>query len=113
MSLAQASTNVTKVKSQALGHALVMTHSLFSDVVHISCTHEAPEHYAKLLSDKTIGDYNVAFAVQCNDPCRIKNQVESYLSTKKYVSSFYQVSPEVVIKLLKRETLKIPALNVV
>lgn len=105
------STDVNKAKGE-LGHALVMTHSLFSDVVQIGCTRENPEQYAKSLSDKTIGNYNVAFALQCDDPCEIKSRVKSYLSAKKYVSDFYQVSPESVAKLLKRETLKIPALNI-
>ena len=105
-------TDITSSNRQKSGHALVMTHSLFSDVVQISCTQDNPEYYAKSLSDKTIGDYSVAFSLQCNDPCQVKSRVKSYLSAKKYVSEFYQVSPEVVEKLLKRETLKIPALNI-
>ena len=108
----QASLNPETVNKRPLGHALVMTHSLFSDVVQISCTNENPEEYAKSLSDKTIGNYNVAFSIECHDPCSVRSRVTSYLSDKRYVSEFYQVSPKLVEKLIKRETLKIPAINI-
>ena len=98
-------TTATDVK---LGNVYVMTHS---DVVKIGCTTEEPEEYAKALSAKTIGEYSVAFSLQCNNPCKIKKQIKKYLDAQEYVNEFYQVSPDVAKKLLKRETLVIPSLN--
>ncbi|TYK65557.1 GIY-YIG nuclease family protein [Colwellia echini] len=95
----------------SIGYVYVMTHSLFSDVVRIGCTPENPEHYTKLLSSKTIGEYRLAYSLQCKNPCKIKRQIKDYLNAKKYVSEFYQVSTEIAAKLLQRETLKIPVLN--
>jgi hypothetical protein len=95
------------IKDISLGYVYVMTHSLFSDVVKIGCTPEDPKKYAKSLSAKTIGEYHVAFSLQCSNPCKVKKQIKEYLSAQEYVSEFYQVSPEVAGKLLRRETLKI------
>jgi hypothetical protein len=98
----------TIVKDIFFGHVYVMTHSLFSDVVKIGCNPEDPQEYAKSLSAKTIGEYHVAFSLQCSNPCKVKRQIKEYLNVQEYVSKFYQVSPEVAAKLLRRETLKIP-----
>lgn len=96
------------VKDISLGYVYVMTHSLFSDVVKIGSTPEDPKEYAKSLSAKTIGEYHVAFSLQCSNPYKVKKQIKEYLSAQEYVSEFYQVSPEFVGKLLRREILKIP-----
>jgi len=100
----------TTVKNVSLGNVYVMTHSFFSDVVKIGCTPEDPQEYAKTLSAKTIGEYSVVFTLQCSNPCKVKKQIKEYLKAEEYTKEFYQVSPEVAAKLLRRETLKIPSL---
>lgn len=105
-------TNITSdtIHNVALGNVYVMTHSFFSDVVKIGCTPEEPNAYAKSLSAKTIGEYNVVFSLQCNNPCKVTKQIKTYLNAEKYTKEFYQVPAELAEKLLKRETLKIPNL---
>lgn len=98
------------IKNVSLGNVYVMTHSFFSDVVKIGCTPEDPQEHAKSLSAKTIGEYSVAFTLQCSNPCKVKRQIKEYLKAEEYTKEFYQVSPEVAAKLLRRETLKIPSL---
>ncbi len=92
------------------GNVYVMKHSFFSDVVRIGSTAENPDGYARSLSAKTIGEYSVAFSLQCNDPDKLEKQIHHYLHEKKYTKEFYQVPCEVAIKLLKREILRIPHL---
>ena len=104
-------TETTTTTDVTLGNVYVMTHSFFSDVVKIGCTTEEPEEYAKALSAKTIGEYSVAYSLQCNNPCKVKKQIKKYLDAQEYVNEFYQVSPDVAKKLLKRETLVIPSLS--
>jgi len=101
----------TIIKDISLGYVYVMIHSFFSDVVKIGCTTEDPTTYAKSLSAKTIGEYSVAFSLQCIRPCKVQKQIKSYLTAQEYVNGFYQVSPDFAEKLLKRESLKIPILN--
>jgi len=102
---------VTKTcNNVALGNVYIMTHSFFSDVVKIGCTPEDPHVYARSLSAKTIGEYSVVFTLQCSNPCKVKKQIREYLKAEEYTKEFYQVSPEVAAKLLRRETLKIPSL---
>lgn len=91
-----------------LGNVYVMTHSFFSDVIRIGCTTEDPETYAETLSKKTAGHYTLAFSLQCDNPCKVKKQIQSYLNTQEYVNEFYQVTTEVAERLLKREILRIP-----
>jgi hypothetical protein len=98
------------VEDVSLGNVYVMTHSFFSDVVKIGCTPEDPQAYAKSLSAKTIGEYSVVFTLSCNNPCKVKKQIKAYLKAEEYTKEFYQVSPEIAAKLLRRETLKIPSL---
>lgn len=100
----------TTNKTASVGNVYVMTHSFFSDVVKIGCTKENPEDYAKSLSQKTIGDYSVAFSLECTNPCKVKAQIRRYLNAQEYTKEFYQVSAETAAKLLTRETLKIPNL---
>jgi len=100
----------TTNKNVSLGNVYVMTHSFYSDVVKIGCTPEDPLEYAKSLSAKTIGEYSVVFTLQCSNPCKVKKQIREYLKAEEYTKEFYQVSPEVAAKLLRRETLKIPSL---
>mgnify|MGYP003859892475 FL=1 len=100
----------TQTTNISLGNVYVMTHSLFSDVVKIGCTVENPVEYAKALSEKTIGEYRVAFSLECSNPCKIKKKIKEYLNAEEYTKEFYQVSSEVAAKLLKREVLKIPGL---
>jgi DNA-binding MarR family transcriptional regulator len=103
---------MNNVKDMVLkGYVYVMKHSLFSDVIRIGCTPKSPEDYAKTLSKTTPGEYEVLFQLYCENPCKIKQQVREYLNAQKFVNEFYQVSPEVVEKLLKTESLKIPILH--
>jgi len=111
MNITRSTESSTVVKSTTLGNVYVMTHSFFSDVVKIGCTVEDPQEYAKSLSAKTIGEYSVAFSLQCDNPCKIKKQLKEHLSAKKYTHEFYQVSAEIATKILKRESLKIPILS--
>ena len=101
----------TIINDISLGSVYVMTHSFFSDVVKIGCTTEDPQTYAKTLSAKTIGEYSVAFSLQCRNPCKVQKKIKDYLNAQEYVNGFYQVSADIAKKLLKRETLKIPSLN--
>ena len=101
----------TVINNISLGSVYVMMHSFFSDVVKIGCTTEDPQAYAKSLSAKTIGEYSVVFSLQCISPCKVQQQIKTYLNAQEYVNGFYQVSPDIAEKLLKRETLKIPSLN--
>lgn len=94
-----------------IGSVYVMTHSFFSDVVRIGCTTEDPQAYVKSLSAKNLGDYTLIFSLQCNNPCKIKKRVEEYLNAQKYVNEFYQVPANMAARLLKREVLVIPTLN--
>jgi len=93
------------------GNVYVMTHSFFSDVIKIGCTTEDPEEYAKILSEKTPGNYTLAFSLQCDNPCKVKSQIKTYLNAQEYVNEFYQVTAEVAENLLKRETLRIPMIT--
>lgn len=95
----------------ALGNVYIMTHSFFSDVIRIGCTPQDPEAYAKLLSEKSPGDYTVVFSLQCTNPCKVKKQIRTYLNAQEYVNEFYQVTAEVAQSLLKRESLRIPMLS--
>lgn len=94
-----------------LGNVYVMTHSFFSDVIKIGCTTEDPEEYAKILSKKTPGNYTLAFSLLCDNPCKVKSQIKTYLNAQEYVNEFYQVTAEVAENLLKRETLRIPMIT--
>lgn len=93
------------------GNVYVMKHSLFSDVIRIGCTPNSPEEYAKALSAKTPGEYEVVFQLYCENPCQIKQQVREYLNAKKFVNEFYQVPATSAEKLLKAESLKIPIVH--
>ncbi|PHR83932.1 MAG: hypothetical protein COA59_09840 [Colwellia sp.] len=100
-----------KNNDKLLGNVYVMTHSFFSDVIRIGCTIEDPKEYAKTLSKKTPGDYTLAFSLQCDNPCKVKKQIQTYLNAQEYVNEFYQVSTEVAERLLRREILRIPMLG--
>ena len=93
------------------GNVYVMTHSFFSDVIKIGCTPNDPQEHAQSLSKNSPGEYTVVFSLACNNPCAVKKQIREYLNAKEYVNEFYQVSPAVAKKLLKREVLKIPIIN--
>lgn len=94
------------------GNVYVMTHSFFGDVIKIGCTPEDPETYTQTLSEKTPGEYTLVYSLACINPCRVKKQIREYLNAQEYINEFYQVSPEVAASLLKRETLRIPMLDV-
>lgn len=98
-------------KTASVGNVYVMTHSFFSDVIKIGCTPNDPEEYTKLLSAKSPGTYRLVFSLKCNNPCQVKKQIKEYLNAQEYTSEFYQVSAEVAKNLLKRETMRIPALQ--
>ncbi len=92
----------------SVGNVYVMTHTLFSDVIRIGCTSNAPTEHAKALSVNTPGDYTVVFSLECNNPCSIEKKIKEYLNAQEYINEFYQVSPQIVEKMMKRETLRIP-----
>lgn len=89
----------------------IMTHSFFSDVIRIELTDNDPKDYALSLSQSTPGNYSVVFSLECEQASNVVSRIKDYLSNKKYVSEFYQVSPKFVEQLLKRETLRIPVLD--
>ena len=93
------------------GNVYVMTHSFFTDVVRIGCTPDDPELYAQKLSSNTPGDYKLIYTLCCENPCQVKQQIREYLNAQKYVNEFYQVSPDLVKKLMKQENLRIPMLD--
>lgn len=95
------------------GNVYVMTHSFFSDVIRIGCTPEDPQAYSEKLSANSPGNYTLVFSQKCSNPCQVKKQIREYLSAQEYVNEFYQVPADVAKKLLKRETLRIPALTTV
>jgi hypothetical protein len=97
-----------KDNTVSAGFVYIMTHSFFSDVIRIGCTSDDPKKYAQSLSKNSPGDYSLVYSLACCDPCEVKKQIRAYLNAKKYVNEFYQVPAEVAVKLLKRETLKIP-----
>lgn len=94
-----------------LSNVYVMTHSFFSDVIRIGCTTQDPETYAKTLSEKIPGKYTLIFSLQCENPCKVKNQIQTYLKAEGYINEFYQVSTDIAEPLLKRESLRIPMLS--
>ncbi|TWX49241.1 GIY-YIG nuclease family protein [Colwellia hornerae] len=96
-----------KKDTVSIGNVYVMTHSFFSDVIRIGCTPDDAEEYARSLSKNSPGDYSLVFSLACNNPCAIKKKIRTYLNAKEYVNEFYQVSAEVAVKLLQRETLRI------
>lgn len=98
-------------ETAAVGYVYVMTHSIFSDVVRVGCTTDDPEAYATNLSKKVPGDYYVAFAQECKNPCSVTKQVKDFLKAKSYVNEFYQVPPDVAKALVRRETLRIPIIE--
>jgi len=85
-----------------------MTHSFFSDVIRIESTENDPQEYTQLLSNKAPGEYTLVYSIACIEPHKVKLQIKKYLNAQQYIDEFYQVSPELAKKLLKRETLKIP-----
>jgi hypothetical protein len=93
------------------GNVYVMTHSFFSDVIKIGCTRSDPVLYAEELSAKSPGNYTLVFALECKNPCQIQKQIKDYLNAQEYTSEFYQVSTETAKGLLRREVMRIPALN--
>ncbi|MBA6264418.1 GIY-YIG nuclease family protein [Colwellia sp. Bg11-12] len=100
-----------KDNTVSTGYVYIMTHSFFSDVIRIGCTSEDPMEYAQALSKNSPGDYSLVYSLACSEPCEVKKQIRTYLNAKKYVNEFYQVPAEVAVKLLQRETLRIPLLN--
>jgi len=95
------------------GNVCIMTHSFFSDVIRIGFTDNDPMDYALSLSQSTPGDYSVVFSLKCKQASSVASRIKEYLSNKKYVSEFYEVSPKVAEHLLKRETLRIPVVDMV
>jgi len=98
-------------KDTSTGNVYVMTHSFFSDVIRIGCTHEDPNTYTKSLSAKNPGEYTLVFHLQCDNPCHVKKRIQHHLSAQEYVQDFYQVPAEIAKRLLTRETLLIQTLN--
>lgn len=94
------------------GNVYIMTHSIFSDVIRIGCTPIDTEQYAKSLSAKSPGHYQLYFSLSCDNPCQVKMQLRQHFNAKKFVNDFYEVSPETAKNLLKREVMKIPVLSI-
>jgi hypothetical protein len=46
--------------------------------------------------------------LSCNNPCKAKKQIRKHFNVQKYINEFYDVSPEIAKKLLKREVMKAP-----
>ncbi|MBA6338061.1 GIY-YIG nuclease family protein [Colwellia sp. BRX8-7] len=103
---------VNPLDNVSFGNVYIMTHSIFSNVIRIGCTSSNTEEYAKSLSKKSPGHYQLFFSLACENPCKVKKQIRQYFDAKKYVNEFYEVSPEIARNLLKREVLKIPILSV-
>lgn len=93
------------------GNICVLNHSFFSDVIRIECTQDTPKHKADELSKKSPGEYNVVYHTHCHNPAQIKENVQKHLTYIQCVNDFFEASPEQVIQLIKRETMRIPALN--
>ncbi|WP_246058228.1 GIY-YIG nuclease family protein [Litorilituus lipolyticus] len=93
------------------GNVCIMTHSFFSDVIRIGFTDNDPVDYALTLSQSTPGNYSVVFSLKCKQASNVAFRIKEYLSNKKYVNEFYEVSPKVAEHLLKRETLRIPVVD--
>lgn len=96
----------------SFGNVYIMTHSIFSDVIKIGCTPSDTEEYTKTLSAKGPGHYQLFFSVPCDNPCQVKKRIRKQFDEKKFVSEFYEVSPETAKSVLKREIMKIPTLNI-
>jgi len=96
----------------SFGNVYIMTHSIFSNVIRIGCTPHDSEEYAKSLSAKSPGHYELFFSLPCDNPCQIKKQIRRHFDAKKYVNEFYDVSPEDAKQTLKREVMKIPVLSI-
>lgn len=76
------------------GNVYIMTHSIFSNVIKIGCTTGDTETYAKSLSAKSPGHYELFFSSPCNNPCQVKKRIRKQFEAKKFVNEFYEVSPE-------------------
>jgi hypothetical protein len=96
----------------SFGNVYIMTHSIFSHVIKIGCTTSDTEQYAKLLSAKTPGHYELFFSLSCDNPCQVKKQIRNQFDAKKFVNEFYEVSPETAKNVLKREIMKIPVVSI-
>lgn len=96
-------------KNYSEGNVYIMKHSFFSDVIRIGCTPENPIKYAKELSQKSPGEYLVSYAVYCSNPCEVKKRLKAYLESYKCINDFYEVSADIAMKYLQRESMKIPS----
>jgi len=95
----------------SFGNVYIMTHSIFSNVIRIGCTLSDTVEYAKSLSAKSPGHYDVFFSLACDTPCKVKKQLREHFDAKKYVNEFYDISPETAKSILQREAMKIPVLS--
>lgn len=111
MSLINSQSN-TSTDHVSYGHVYIMTHSIFSNVIRIGCTPNDAAEYARSLSAKTPGDYQLYYALACSNPCKVKKQIREHLEDKKYINEFYEVSPDIAKNILKREVMKIPVLSI-
>lgn len=93
------------------GNICIMTHSFFSNVIRIVSTQEPPKNFAKYLSDKSPGEYQVFFSLYCEHPNNVKDIVQKSLTPIECVKEFYDATPEQAVKLIKRETMKIASFS--
>jgi hypothetical protein len=116
MSLKGSQQNITpdnvSFGNASFGNVYIMTHSLFSNVIRIGCTTSDTEEYAKSLSAKSPGHYQLYFSLPCENPCQVKKQLRKHFDAKQYVNEFYEVSPEIAKSALKRELMKIPVFSI-
>jgi hypothetical protein len=96
----------------SFGNVYIMTHSIFSDVIRIGCTPCDTSEYAKSLSQKSPGNYELFFSMECENPCKVKKKIRQHFKAQEYVNEFYEVSPETARNNIKRELIKIPVLSV-
>lgn len=94
------------------GNVYIMTHSIFSDVIKIGCTAADIEEYTQSLSMKSPGFYKLFFTLACENACQVSQQLRKYFDAHQYVNEFYQMSPEIAKRVLKREVLKISILSI-
>ena len=92
------------------GSVYILKHPFFHDVVKFGCTHRNPDDIARELSSKArlLGQFSVFHSIQCEDPCTVKKRVVNSLNENLCIDEFYEVAPEVALKIVQRETMRIP-----
>jgi len=97
------------------GSVYVMKHSFFEGVVRVGCTPKELEQYAAELTNNTNlpGKYSVYSYVTCDDPCLVRSRVLDILKEHRAGGEFFDMMPEEATAIIKRESMRIPALEIV